>query len=56
MDRHHGRTTMTVTTHRPTATRTALGLLVGGIPGGLIGFAARKKERQRIEIKNIKNI
>jgi hypothetical protein len=39
-----------ITTHRPTATRTTLGLIIAGIPGALIGFAARKKERQRIEI------
>lgn len=40
----------TVTGRRPTVTRTGLGLLLGGLPGGLLGFAWRKKSRDRIEL------
>lgn len=36
---------------RPTVTRVAGGMLLGGIPGALLGFAWRKKERQRIRIR-----
>ena len=31
---------------RPTVTRVGVGLLLGGLPGGLLGFAFRKKVRR----------
>lgn len=37
-------------TRRPTLTRTAGGLLLGGPIGALLGFAWRKKDRQRIRL------
>jgi hypothetical protein len=36
---------------RPTVTRVGTGLLLGGIPGALLGFAFRKKTKQRIRFK-----
>ena len=33
---------------RPTVTRVGAGLLLGGVPGGLLGFAFRKKTKRRV--------
>lgn len=40
----------TVTGSRPTAVRTALGFIFFGPIGALVGFAWRKKTRERIDI------
>lgn len=39
-----------ISTSRPTLTRTAGGLLVGGPIGALLGFAWRKRDRQKIRL------
>lgn len=40
----------TVEGRRPTATRTAAGAIVGGPIGALIGFAWRKKTRNKVRV------
>lgn len=40
--------TVEVSTSRPTVPRVAGGMLLGGLPGALLGFAWRKKQRVRI--------
>lgn len=45
-----GERSVEISTRRPTLTRTAAGLITGGPIGALLGFAWRKKDRQRIRL------
>lgn len=44
------RTVATITSRRPTVPRVGFGLILGGIPGGLLGLAFRKKSKERIQV------